>query len=111
MAPQNVTFIDDLKSKKANQIRRRFSLIGRAIEETYVLDIRRAIRATRKIKGLEKQNLTLYAERNMATCSVYAGIFEPGVNDFWLGSLPSSHRAKPIDNALFAIHLSHHSFL
>ncbi len=96
-------WIDDLKSKKANQIRRRFSLIGRALEETYVLDIRRAIRATRKIKGLEKQNITLYAERNMATCSVYAGIFEPGVNDFWFSNLPSSHRSKPVDNALFNV--------
>jgi dienelactone hydrolase len=80
--------------KKQVQIRRRFMLLGQTVDSMRVWDIRRAIQAAQKL-GSGKTRLVLQSGKSMAVNALYAAIFEPGIQQVELTSLPTSHRNGP----------------
>jgi hypothetical protein len=83
------------ESVRENQVRRRFLVLGRTLEETRVHDARRAVRALAGDPDLSRAPLWLEAEGEMAAVALYAGLFEEQVSGFELKSLPSTHRKGP----------------
>ncbi len=81
--------------KKQIQIRRRFMLLGQTLDGMRVWDIRRALQAARAVKSLGTAPLTLEAGGEMGVNAVYASLFEPGLTELNLRSLPASHRQGP----------------
>ncbi len=82
--------------KKQTQIRRRFMLLGQTLDGMRIWDVRRALQATRAIKGLESSRLRVTATGQAAAYAVYAPLFEPGIDRMKLSELPQTHRDGPI---------------
>ncbi len=81
--------------KKQIQIRRRFMLLGQTVDSMRVWDIRRAIQATRSVKGLRAAPLSLQAQGVLAADALYASLFEPNIARLDLWALPASHAEGP----------------
>lgn len=83
--------------KKADtQIRRRFPLLGRTLDDGRIWDIRRAIQSLSTWETYQNARLWLEGEDAGAGIALYAGIFEPKVERMDLHRLPASHRDGPI---------------
>ncbi|MFW6124662.1 MAG: alpha/beta hydrolase family protein, partial [Pirellulales bacterium] len=76
-------------------IRRRFALIGQTLDGMRVWDVRRAIQLLGELPELESAARRLEAHRTMAGIVLYASLFEPGVEQLDLWSLPTTHRQGP----------------
>ena len=81
--------------KKRTEIRRRFMLLGQTLDGMRVWDLRRAIQATREIPATRSKPLTVVAEGQMGVNTLYASLFEPGIQRLNLRQLPASHREGP----------------
>jgi dienelactone hydrolase len=91
----------DGDAKRQNQVRRRFLVLGRVLEECWVHDVRQAVRVVQRLVPPSKEAFTIEAEGDMAAVALYAALFEPRVERLQLWSLPSSHRRSlPLMNVL-----------
>jgi dienelactone hydrolase len=80
-------------AKKANQIRRRFCLLGQTQDAMRIWDIRQATRLLRK--KLPDAPLELRATGTAAGLTLYASLFEPAPERLSLAGLARSHRNGP----------------
>ncbi len=80
-------------TRKANQLRRRFYLLGQTQDGMRVWDIRQATRLLRQ--KLPDSPLELEATGTSAGLALYASIFEPAPDRLTLTDLPPSHRDGP----------------
>jgi hypothetical protein len=83
------------EGRKGIQIQRRFYLLGQTLEGMHVWDVRQAVRALRKIKGVAEIPLWLQAEGRSAGVALYASLFENNIHRLDLHGLPKSHRDGP----------------
>jgi len=81
--------------KERTQIRRRFQLLGMTQDSARVWDIRRGIQALRTVEGMDKVQLWMQSQGEMAANTLYASLFEPEVHRLDLHALPASHMAGP----------------
>ncbi len=81
--------------KAQNQRLRRFYLLGETLASTQAYDIWRGIQALRSIKGADKPRLWLTSSGEMAVNTLYASLFEEGIERLDLHSLPASHMSGP----------------
>jgi hypothetical protein len=89
-------------------IRRRFMLLGQTLDSVRVWDLRRAIQALRAIEGYADVPLSIDAGGEMAGLSLYATLFEPGIESLTLRRLSNSHRHGPdFLNALRVLDVPH----
>jgi len=84
-----------LPQKKANQIRRRFMLLGQTLDSMRVWDIRCAVQALRSLPGFQRAPLTVRAAGPMGVNAAYAALFEPDIARLELAALPASHMDGP----------------
>jgi dienelactone hydrolase len=80
-------------TRKQRHIRRRFMLLGQTLDAMRVWDIRQAIRLTRE--RWSNIPLTVEGAGNMAVNTLYAGLFENGVDQLNLWNPPASHMEGP----------------
>lgn len=85
----------DQTPKKQAQHRRRFMLLGQTLTGMQTWDARRAAQAVRSLDGFSKVPLWMQGEREMATVTLYASLFEPNVARLDLWHLPASQRDAP----------------
>jgi cephalosporin-C deacetylase-like acetyl esterase len=78
------------------QIRRRFALLGQALDGQRVWDIRRAAEALHGFSEMKSVPVWLQGKGQMAGIVLYAAIFEPAVARLDLWNPPASHREGPI---------------
>ena len=81
--------------KYVTQVRRRFMLLGQTLAGMQVWDVRRAIRATRQIEGLNAIPLHLRASPEMSEVASFALLFEPDVSSLTLAQAPRSDKESP----------------
>ena len=96
IAPRGIgPTIWDQNEKKQTQHRRRFYLLGQALDGMRVYDVRRAIQALRSLESQKDVPLWLQSHRTMAGVTLYASLFEPEIARLDLYELPESHRHGP----------------
>jgi hypothetical protein len=81
--------------KKANQIRRRFMLLGQTLDSMRVWDIRRAAQAVKALPEFKKTPLYVGANGQMGVNAAYAALFEPEIQKLKLEGLPASQAEGP----------------
>jgi dienelactone hydrolase len=81
--------------KIANQVRRRYMLLGQTLDGMRVWDIRCAAQAIKALPEFTKTPLHLQAKRQMGVNAAYAALFEPEIQKLELEGLPSSHAEGP----------------
>jgi hypothetical protein len=81
--------------KQANQIRRRFYLLGQTLEGMQAFDVRRAMQAVRGLPLLGGADVWLEGRGMAGAIALYAALFEPPVAGVELWDLPQSHRDGP----------------
>jgi hypothetical protein len=84
-----------LEPRKETHMRRRFVLLGRTLEDGQVWDTRRAFQALQTRVDYKSAKPWLQGTKGMAGIALYAGLFEPSVEQFDLHELPASHRTGP----------------
>ena len=82
-------------AKKANQVRRRYMLLGQTLDSMRVWDIRCAARALKALPEFRKTPLYIRADRQMGVNAAYAALFEPEIQKLELEALPASHAQGP----------------
>ena len=82
-------------TKKANQIRRRYMLLGQTLDGMRVWDIRCAAQAAKALPEFKKVPLYVCAKKQMGVNAAYAALFEPGIEKLTLEGLPASHTVGP----------------
>jgi len=82
-------------TKKANQVRRRYMLLGQTLDSMRVWDIRCAVRALKALPEFRKTPLYIRADRQMGVNAAYAALFEPEIQTLELEGLPASHAQGP----------------
>jgi hypothetical protein len=82
---------------RLTKIRRRFMLLGQTLDGMRIWDIRRAVQALRALPGMDKANIGLQADGNMAVNALYAALFEPDVRQLELTDLPKSQQREGPD--------------
>jgi len=82
-------------AKTANQVRRRYMLLGQTLDGMRVWDIRCAAQAVRALPELRKTPLYVQANRQMGVNAAYAALFEPEIENLKLEGLPASHTDGP----------------
>jgi hypothetical protein len=82
-------------TKKLNQIRRRFTLLGQTLDSMRVWDIRRVAQAVKTLPEFKKTPLYVRAKRQMAVNAAYAALFEPEIQKLKLEGLPASQAEGP----------------
>lgn len=82
-------------AKERTHIRRRFLLLGRTLDETRILDVRKAVQALRATKTFGSVPLSLHAAGESAGLALYASLFEPKIERLELIDLPTTHRDGP----------------
>jgi dienelactone hydrolase len=82
-------------ARETPHIRRRFMLLGQALDAMRVWDIRRGLEAARALKDLERASFDLRASGSMGVNALYASLFEPKLAALRLNKLPASHRNGP----------------
>ncbi|MCB1062145.1 MAG: acetylxylan esterase [Verrucomicrobiae bacterium] len=96
VAPRGIgstAWTDD--EKEQTHIRRRFQLLGMTQDSARVWDIRRGVQALRSVAGMDKVQLWMQSQDNMAANTLYASLFEPNVHRLDLHHLPASHMEGP----------------
>jgi len=83
------------ETKKSNQIRRRFMLLGQTLDSMRVWDIRRAAQAVKTLPEFKKTPLYVRAKRQMGVNAAYAALFEPEIQKLKLEGLPASQAEGP----------------
>lgn len=81
-------------AKTQTHMPRKFILAGTTVDEGRIWDVRRAVQALRDQLPADAK-LTLRGRGSAAGIALYAGVWEPTVNELVLDSLPSSHRSGP----------------
>jgi dienelactone hydrolase len=81
--------------KKANQIRRRYMLLGQTLDSMRVWDIRRAAQAVKALPEFKKTPLHVRAKGQMGVNAAYAALFEPEIEKLKLEGLPPSQAEGP----------------
>ncbi len=81
--------------RKANQIRRRFMLLGQTLDSMRVWDIRRAAQALKALPEFKQTPLDVRAKRPMGVNAAYAALFEPEIAKLKLEGPPSSQVEGP----------------
>ena len=83
------------ETKKSNQIRRRYMLLGQTLDSMRVWDIRCAAQAIKALPAFKKLPLYVRAKRQMAVNAAYAALFEPGIDKLKLEGVPASQTGGP----------------
>jgi len=83
------------ETKKANQVRRRYMLLGQTLDGMRVWDIRCAARALKALPEFRKTPLCIRADQQMGVNAAYAALFEPEIQKLELARLPTSHSEGP----------------
>ena len=86
----------DPNERADTHIRRRFVLVGKTADEGRIWDVRRAIAVLRADKSFAKTPLCLQGQGTSAGLALYAGLFEPAVEQFELHRPTTTHRDGPI---------------
>jgi dienelactone hydrolase len=81
--------------KKANQIRRRYMLLGQTLDSMRVWDIRRAAQAVKALPEFKQTPLDVRAKGQMGVNAAYAALFEPEIQKLKLEGLPASQAEGP----------------
>ena len=81
--------------KKANQVRRRYMLLGQTLDSMRVWDIRRAAQAVKALPEFKKTPLYVGAKGQMGVNAAYAALFEPEIEKLKLEGLPASQAEGP----------------
>jgi hypothetical protein len=81
--------------KKANQIRRRYMLLGQTLDSMRVWDIRRAAQAVKALPEFKQTPLYVRAKGQMCVNAAYAALFEPEIQKLQLAGLPASQAEGP----------------
>lgn len=81
--------------KKADQVRRRFMLLGQTLDGMRVWDIRRAAQAIQALPEFQRAPLCVSAKRQMGVNAAYAALFEPEIQTLKLEGLPASQLGGP----------------
>jgi hypothetical protein len=81
--------------KKADQIRRRYMLLGQTLDSMRVWDIRRAAQALKALPEFKQTPLEVRAKGQMGVNAAYAALFEPEIERLKLGGLPASQAEGP----------------
>ena len=81
--------------KKANQIRRRFMLLGQTLDSMRVWDIRCAAQAVKGLPEFKQTPLYVRAKGQMGVNAAYAALFEPEIQKLKLEGLPASQAEGP----------------
>lgn len=84
-----------LDDNKTAQIRRRFMLLGQTQDGMRVYDVRRALQAIQSLQEFTGLELEIQSAGDAAVWSLYAALFETGVDHLELSGLPTSHRDAP----------------
>jgi hypothetical protein len=79
----------------AQQIKRRFYLLGQTLEGMQVWDVARGVASLAGVRGLEKVPITLQGRGVMGGIALYAAIFSPSVKALELWHPPASHKIGP----------------
>jgi hypothetical protein len=82
-------------AKTANQVRRRYMLLGQTLDSMRVWDIRCAARAIKAMPEFAKTPLYVRSKRQMGVNAAYAALFEPQIQKVKLEGLPASHAEGP----------------
>ena len=82
-------------TKIADQVRRRYMLLGQTLDGMRVWDIRCAAQAVKALPEFTRTPLHLQAKRQMGVNAAYAALFEPEIRSLELEGLPSSHAEGP----------------
>jgi len=82
-------------TKKANQIRRRYMLLGQTLDSMRVWDLRCAAQAVKALPEFKEVPLYVKAKRQMGVNAAYAALFEPEIQKLKLEDLPASHMEGP----------------
>ena len=82
--------------RKQAQIRRRFMLLGQALDSMRVWDARRAVQALRALPQLGDVPLVVQGRGISAGVVLYASLFEADLAAVELEQLPDSHRDGPV---------------
>ena len=81
--------------KTANQVRRRYMLLGQTLDGMRVWDIRCAAQAVKALPEFKRIPLFVRSKRQMAVNAAYAALFEPQIERLKLEGLPASHTEGP----------------
>lgn len=82
--------------QRETHIRRRFVLLGQTLDGMRVWDLRQAIAALHQLPEVRGAALKARARGVMAGILLYAALFEPGLSELQLESLPVTHREGPV---------------
>jgi dienelactone hydrolase len=82
-------------TKKLNEIRRRYMLLGQTLDSMRVWDIRRAAQAVKTLPEFKQVPLCVDAKGQMAVNAAYAALFEPEITKLKLEGLPASQAEGP----------------
>jgi dienelactone hydrolase len=82
-------------TRKSNQIRRRFMLLGQTLDSMRVWDIRRAAQAVKALPEFKTTPLYVHASGQMGVNAAYAALFEPEIQKLKLDALPASQTEGP----------------
>ncbi|HOX55866.1 MAG TPA: acetylxylan esterase [Candidatus Paceibacterota bacterium] len=83
------------EKKRANQVRRRYMLLGQTLDGMRVWDIQCAARALKALPEFKQTPLCLRANKQMGVNAAYAALFEPGIEKLELKELPASQNEGP----------------
>jgi len=86
---------DEQDKSIAQQVRRRFGLLGQTLDGQRAWDVRRGLAVLHTVADLRGASRWLQGKGDMAGIVLYAGLFEPDVSRFDLWSPPASHRQGP----------------
>jgi hypothetical protein len=82
-------------TKKSNQIRRRYALLGQTLDSMRVWDIRCAAQAVKALPEFKKVPLCIRAKGQMGVNSAYAALFEPAIQKLQLEGAPAAQAEGP----------------
>lgn len=87
-------FTEPMDERKANQVRRRFYLLGQTLDGMRVWDIRHALRYARGL--FPELPISLESRGHAAALTLYASLFEPAPDRLQLRDLSHSQEGGPI---------------
>jgi hypothetical protein len=81
--------------KTANQVRRRYMLLGQTLDSMRVWDIRCAAQAVKALPEFKRTPLFVRSKQQMGVNAAYAALFEPQIERLKLEGLPASQAEGP----------------
>jgi cephalosporin-C deacetylase-like acetyl esterase len=82
-------------TKTANQVRRRYMLLGQTLDSMRVWDIRRATQAVKALPEFQRTPLHVQAKSQMGVNAAYAALFELEIQKLKLEGLPATQAEGP----------------